>query len=237
VSYLIKSIEGGIVKDIDTKEGVVSGYFSRFGNVDSDNDIMARGCFTKSIQENGPQSKKPRIAHLWAHDSYTPIGKLMELMEDDFGLFFRSKLSKSSKGRDTLHLYEEGIINEHSIGFQGLKYEDEKEDESKPYDRVRTFKEVKLWEGSSVVFGANPDTPTTGVKDADPATIDKLAKRLGKMEKLLRKGSGLTDEAFIQLELECAQIRKELHSLVSEEPRKHSEENEPNILEMWQQLT
>lgn len=237
MSYTIKNIGELIVKDVDMKEGIVTGYASRFGNVDSDGDIMEKGCYQKTISENGPTSGRPRIAHLWMHSSYEPVGKLLELMEDDYGLLFRSKLSKSNRGKDALALYEEGIINEHSVGFQGVKFEDDIKDESKPWDRIRTFKEVKLWEVSSVVFGANPDTPTIGVKDLNPEQAANVIKRLENMERTLRKGTGLTDDAFRLLEIECAQIRKELSPLQTEEPPTHSEENEPDILKMWREIT
>lgn len=237
MSYIVKNLGEAVVKDIDTKQGVVVGYFSRFGNVDSDNDIIARGAYAKSISENGPNSKRSRIAHLWMHQTDQPIGKLMSLEEDEYGLKFTSKMSQSTKGRDVLTMYEEGIINEHSVGFEGIKWDDEVKDQKKPWDRLRTYKEVKLWEGSSVVFGANPDTPTESVKANDPESVAKAVARLEKLQKTLRNGNSLSDEAFIQLEIECAQILKDLSSLAAQEPQAHSEESEPNILQMWRELS
>lgn len=223
-----------LIKDIDGKKGIVSGYFSKFGNVDRHNDIMAKGCYAKSIAENGPQAKG-RIAHLWSHSSYEPIGKLQELNEDDFGLYFVSKIVDSAKGRDVMAYYEAGIVNEHSVGFSIVKEAYEGDDADEPtYKRVRTITEAKLWEGSSVVIGANPETPTISVKDASEEEVKSLIDRLGRMQKQLRNGSKMTDEAFIQLEIECTQIQKALSSLVTEEPQKHSKETEPNLLEIWE---
>ena len=111
----------------------------------------------------------------------------------------------------------------------------EMDDEDKPkYERVRTITEAKLWEGSSVVIGANAETPTVSVKSGDEVT--NLVDRLGKMQKLLRSGSTLTDEAFTQLEIECTQIQKALASLVTDEPQQHSEETEPNLLDIWNRI-
>ena len=45
--------------DISEKDGIVSGYFSSFGNKDSDGDIIERGAFKKTIKERGPKSTKP----------------------------------------------------------------------------------------------------------------------------------------------------------------------------------
>ena len=37
---LYKALSEGAIKDVDSLKGVVTGYLSKFGNVDSDNDIM-----------------------------------------------------------------------------------------------------------------------------------------------------------------------------------------------------
>jgi len=50
------------IKDVDGKQGIVSGYFNSFNNVDSDGDIIRPGAFTKTIAENGPASARPRQA-------------------------------------------------------------------------------------------------------------------------------------------------------------------------------
>jgi HK97 family phage prohead protease len=71
------------VKDVDAKSGVVSGYFSAFGMVDSDGDIMMPGAFKRSIQDWGVDGKQ-RIKHLLNHDPSKPLGKLMSLKEDSY---------------------------------------------------------------------------------------------------------------------------------------------------------
>jgi len=130
------------VKDIDSKEGVVQLYLNAFGNKDSDSDVMEPGSFKKSIQERGPKSAKPRIKHFKNHSPWEVPGVFKELEEDNFGLLATTQLSKSTLGRDTLIEYEEGIITEHSIGFETLK-------EEKRDDANHIF-EVRLWEGSSL---------------------------------------------------------------------------------------
>ena len=85
------------VKDIDEKEGIVSGYFASFDTIDSDNDVIRRGAFKKSIQEQGPNSQGNRkIQHLRNHDWDRQIGKILELEEDEYGLkFFLFVLTRS----------------------------------------------------------------------------------------------------------------------------------------------
>jgi len=172
-----------IVKDIDSKQGIVTGYFSVFGNVDSDGDMIVPGAFLKTIKENGPEGKG-RIAHLWQHSPTEPIGKLQSLKEDSYGLYFESKLAETSRGTDTLKLYEAGIINEHSIGFNTVK----KETKSGYIE----LQELKLWEGSSVTWGANEMARTTGMKSLTKEQV-KASKEA--IYKALYSGS-FTDQTF-----------------------------------------
>ena len=42
----------GEVIDADMKAGIVKGYASVFNNIDSDGDIIKKGAYKKTIQEN-----------------------------------------------------------------------------------------------------------------------------------------------------------------------------------------
>ncbi len=44
---------GEIISDIDEDKNIVKGYGSYFDNVDSDKDIIRKGAYQKTIQENG----------------------------------------------------------------------------------------------------------------------------------------------------------------------------------------
>ena len=69
---------GDIIADFDEKNGIVKGYGSYFDNKDSDQDIIRKGAYQKTIQENGS-----RVKYLYQHDMMQPIGKMDELYEDD----------------------------------------------------------------------------------------------------------------------------------------------------------
>lgn len=182
-----KHIDGNIIKDIDSKQGIVTGYFSVFGNVDADGDMIMPGAFTKTLKENGPDGKN-RIMHLWQHDKSEPIAKPHVLKEDATGLYFESKLVGTSKGADALKLYEAGIINEHSIGFNTIK--EQKADTHNQID------EIRLWEGSSVTWGANDLTRSTGIKAFKDQA--ELISYRAKIYKAIRDGK-YTDETFLLL--------------------------------------
>ena len=232
-----KSLSDGAIKDVDSVKGVVTGYLSRFGNVDAHNDIMARGCYSKSLMENGPQSAKPRIHYLWNHTDKV-VGKFTELKEDDYGLYFEAQIITSLKaGEDALIYYAEGIVNEHSVGFKAEKYAFNSDDDDKPsWERTKTFTEVKLYEGSAVLWGANEDTPMTSLKGLD-VDVKGYIEKLKTMQKLLRKGN-LSDESCQLLEIQAAQIEGFIKSLeTQEEPRKHSEEPKPiDLLALWRSV-
>ena len=112
---------GASIKDMDQKQGIVTGYFNAFNNVDSDGDIIRPGAFTKTISENGPASLKPRIKHLMNHDVSQVPGVLQVLKEDATGLYYESKAGSHALGQDFLKMVDSGIITEHSIGFKTVK--------------------------------------------------------------------------------------------------------------------
>jgi phage head maturation protease len=108
---LYKNLSQGI-SDVDVKKGIVTGYFSSFDNMDSDGDVIRKGAFTKTINENFQ-----RVRHLLDHDSTKSVGKILSLKEDTKGLYYESKAGRHTLGRDFLLMVEDGLISEHSIGF------------------------------------------------------------------------------------------------------------------------
>jgi len=210
-----------ILKDLDEGSRSVSGYFASFDTLDSDNDIIRKGAFTKSIQERGVKSTSNRqIAHLRNHDWEQQIGKLTEIGEDAKGLFFVSTLGRSTKGNDAFLDYQDGILNEHSIGFN---YIGEKinwiEDSSFKSGGYFEVKEVKLWEGSGVTFGANEFTPVIDVAKGltNESHLAKLNKEFEIITKALMNGQG-TDERLHSFEMRLKVIQQKYNSLIIEKP-------------------
>ena len=190
---------------IEDATRMVSGYFAAFNNIDADRDKILPGSFKRSIEEHGPGAARNRkIAHLAYHDVTRPVGTIKELQEDDNGLFFRSEMGSHTDGEDAFKMYREGIITEHSVGFN---YVPDKiklvEDQNNPEKSYFEISEVKLWEGSFVVFGSNSETPnTTGLKsqaDVDSA-LDLLNER---MDTFIR---ALTDRQFSEKFNRMAQV-------------------------------
>lgn len=198
--YKTKSIVGGL-KDLDLKNRIVTGYLSAFGNKDHVGDIIIKGAFTKSIAE-----RKDKIFFLNQHNWDQPHGKFSVLQEDEKGLYFESTpLTDTSYSSDLLKLYDAGIINEHSIGFQTIldDFDEEKD--------ARILKELKLYEGSNVTMGANSETPFMGVKSGIKESGDQI-KRIIKM---LRSGD-VTDDTMALLEIALKQYEEHLINLGKE---------------------
>jgi hypothetical protein len=194
---------GGQVKDIDSIQGIVTMYWSAFGNVDAYEEVIDQGAFKKTIAEWGPKGKG-RIAHLLNHNPTHRVGVVKELSEDNHGLLAVSKIlgQNHSKGRDALIEYEEGAIREHSIGFRVMKWE--RDDEAK----VMHLVEIKLYEGSGVTWGANPETPVVDVKalQDDPLLFENMINQVRSIERCLKRG--ITDERAIELEDELNSFKR-----------------------------
>ena len=197
---IYKNISQGIIEDVDDVKGIVTGYFSAFNNIDSDGDVIVSGAYKKTVAENGPMGRN-RIMHLLQHNPLMPLGKPTELMEDAKGLRFTSKITETSYGKDVIKLYAEGVFNEHSVGFEIIKA-----DNKAGYREIR---EIKLWEGSTVTWGANPNTPIESMKSWDKPKSEEM---LAKFCNILRNGD-VSDESMIQLEIGLKQLENHLKAL------------------------
>lgn len=179
--------------------------------------------FAKTISENGPQGKNT-IFFLNHHDWKQPHGKFAVLEEKDEGLYFESeKLPNTSYSNDVIELYSAGILKEHSYGFIATKSEGRK-------NVKRTLKEVRLYEGSNVTLGANPNSPFLGFKSL---SITQINEKSSAIMKMLRNGT-LTDDTFLQLEIALKQLQTEAYELGKQstqaEPSNDTHDHEPLLL-------
>ena len=223
------------VMGMDGDKGIVTLYASAFGNIDSDGDVMEKGAFTKTIQERGPGSGKSRIKHLYQHDRMNPIGVPITMEQDENGLLIQSKVSDVKNG-DYIKLYRDGVITEHSIGFEIVKSDRMAGGQMTRGEDVQYIKEVKLWEYSAVTWGANENTPVVGMKSltTDGESIEKMFSRLRSLQKAFRNGD-YTDETFEILQLEIDDMERRMKSLIAQdEPTEVTTKgNEPSLLEMF----
>jgi hypothetical protein len=166
--------------DSSTNEMFIEGYAATFGNEDTKqltwypdvkdfvlaSDTIDSGAFKKTISE-----RKSRIAFCKNHNFDDAKGKIIELKEDETGLFIKVRISDAEQELKTK--LKEEIYNEFSIGFSTINSKwDKKEDGT----YLRHLIEIKLYEVSVVTIARDENAKITDRKSAENAikTLDSL---------------------------------------------------------------
>jgi HK97 family phage prohead protease len=137
-------------------EGVIEGYGSVFGNVDSYGDIVVAGAFAQTLKGD----RAP--AMLWQHNPDEPIGVWTEVREDKRGLVVKGQLALGTqRGREALELIKMGALSGLSIGYSTVKSSFDEQ------SGIRSLLELDLWEVSPVTFPANEAARITSAKSAE----------------------------------------------------------------------
>lgn len=223
----ITSDDRDMIRDVDLKSRTVTGYFSRFNNKDYDDDVIVHGAFTKTIKERGYEGKN-MIVHLADHymstDNVLAKPKLFELRD---GGYFESRFSDTQKANDILTLYRDGVINQHSFGFKTIKSEKKKD--------YREIQEVAIFEISTVVLGANPETPFMGFKPGDEKSLLKQRESLANQYKTLTSAyhnGGYSDEVFPLLEAQIKQLEQDLAQIAITVPEPERSSTQPESIDI-----
>lgn len=163
---ILKSFE---VKDLQNKQDggeefhYVTFYAVKWGLKDLQGDIFERGSIY--IDEN-----EYKVKHFLNHNFDIPIGKIVEIKDDEVGLLVTSRLSNTDEGRRVYQLYKEGIINEHSVTII-IK------DGVKQNDGSFLIKKAQLLEVSTITsFAAQPKTEVVSLKGLYNKNNKKLNK-------------------------------------------------------------
>jgi uncharacterized protein len=162
-------------------DGTFSGYASLFGHEDLSHDVVQPGAFAASLARRGLSA----IKMLWHHDPAAPIGRWLDIHEDERGLAVRGRLlTELDKGREALILLRSGAVDGLSIGFRTVRARTDKA------SGIRRLYEVDLWEISVVTFPMLPDARIAAVKGMRPrstAATPSLAARIRHATTLLNK--------------------------------------------------
>lgn len=229
-SYATKQSSVGVaIKDVDTTSRTVTGYFSTFNFLDSDNEVILPGAFKRSLKYHGVDApaNSPQIKHALFHDLTKLPGKIKVLKETTSpsiaGLYFETEMSDTELGNDTIKLYMDKVYDNHSIGYQ---YNDQRfiDNTAKDWDKEVAkllnpelaqergwfviLKEVRLFEGSTVAFGANSFTPFLGIKSMTKENLlYAINEKHDKLESVLRTGT-ITDDSMRIIEVHVAQLKQ-----------------------------
>lgn len=213
----VKSINSPVI-DVDTKTRRVKTAISETESKDLQNDVIAKDAYTKTISERGPKGQN-LIWHLTDHyaDTDHAINKFDNLEMEGNKLTGITTFPNTSKANDMLELYNVGAINQHSVGFKTIRQEQMNKGEKDEYTLI---KEIKLYEGSTVLWGANPNTPTLWVgKSYSEMNNDQKAKQLelwiAEYKKLcyVAKKGNFTDETAQLFEIKSEFLASEIKSL------------------------
>jgi len=147
------------LKDVQPETGTFVGYLSTFGNTDAQGDVVERGAFSRTL-DRWKQKGKP-IPLLWQHSEVVGGIDARDASEDDHGLFVKGKLvMELQKSKEVLALLKAGIVNAMSIGYDVIQQARE--------GGVRKLKELRLYEGSLVLWPANENAEVIAVKKKQP---------------------------------------------------------------------
>lgn len=241
MSYEIKNIEGGIL-DVDDKSRRVKVVLNKTGVLDHDNDVIDKTAYNRTIQHRGPQGKG-LIWHLTDHNPSlkTAIARFKEIYVNGSDLIGVTDVPNTTHGNDMLELYKTGNINQHSIGFKTNDSEKKKDENGKEYNLI---KEVTLYEGSAVLWGANEATGTISVgksltKEQTICEYAKTIEELNKLSKLFINGH-LSNETFELLDIKVQQLTDKLQQLFNHATQLDAKSPDPvkeSLLDVIQTFT
>jgi HK97 family phage prohead protease len=156
------------------EDGTFEGYLSVYDVVDLGNDLVEKGAFTKTIQE-----QKGLVPMLWAHDQKQPLG-VLHLEDDDTGLKVNGEffLEESEKAREihamSKKFHEKGRPMGLSIGYEAIKKEVKA--------GIRRLKELKLHEGSPTLFPMLPVAQITAIKTQSDGSKSDFATEFERIQ-------------------------------------------------------
>lgn len=172
--------------DPDAPEGRITGYGSKFGLVDSYNEIVVAGAFKKSLARH--RKEKAIIPILWQHDSDVPIGGWFKYEEDDIGLYLEGDLDLDTQaGREAWSAVKKQYVKGLSIGY----YEVKADPWAWPQTDPRNLYELDLRETSVVTFPALKEARLDAVKAMRAHGAPMSA---GDFQKFLQTELGMKEE-------------------------------------------
>lgn len=149
------------------------------------------------------------IWHLLDHstNSFSALSKFSELNMQGNYLAGLSAYKDSFAWREVAWpLYEAGDFNQHSIGYSVI--------EDTKMDKYRELRELMLYEGSAVLWGANPNTPTLAVqKSLGISPSDDLVSQIERLSKAIKLGKHEDESHKELIIIELKRIQTSIYNL------------------------
>lgn len=218
----MKKVYSDIVKDIDSQKREVVFKFAKFNDYDSDNDIILPDAFNKTIKESGPKGAD-RVYHLWMHDRKTnpPIGKVLDLWTDSQFAYAKSKMLNSELANNIFDGYMNDAVKEHS--FWAKSFNHGVNDKG-----GKILKELKLFEVSTVIWGANENAKLVEVLKGSFVEAEGIKDHILSLKNWVKKSSA-SDEFLETLEIELEKALDIIDSLEKSGREVTPEKTEPSF--------
>jgi phage head maturation protease len=170
----------------------VTTLFSLAGNVDSTGDIVQPGAFTQTIAQRGT-----KIFHLFMHAFDQPpiaiVKAVREVPRDALPPEILAQFPEATGGTEAVSEFltdarsdaifqaiKAGAPFEASFGFDAIKYDFTQPDPAQP--PIRNLREVRLYEVSTVLWGANPGTLGSKMLTPLDTLLHQLSLHLAEMK-------------------------------------------------------
>lgn len=170
----------------DEGSGSIEGYASTWiRQPDSWGDVVAKGAFTKTLEERWNGGKG--IPFLWSHkmDDLKAFIGTAEADEDEKGLHFVAVFDDTEEAQKVRQLYKDGRLRKFSFAYD---VKDQEEVELEDGVKANELREVDLFEISAVTVPANDDAGVVGVKSGrrnSKSDEDKIRKAISLLQEVL----------------------------------------------------
>ncbi|QDP60624.1 MAG: putative prohead protease [Prokaryotic dsDNA virus sp.] len=158
-----KEYKGKDLLSFNEETGQVKAVFSVFNEVDSDNDVVLPKSIRSGYGDKG-------VVMVWGHDWKNIIGKGKIVQDEEKAIFegnFNMKTEAGREAYETVKAMED--LQQWSFGFEVHDSENGMFTKSNgDQQEVRFLKDVKVWEVSPVLVGANQNTHTVAIKENKP---------------------------------------------------------------------
>ena len=149
--------------EVKADHGTISGYASTWTREpDSYGDIVAKGAFAEHIAQIKEEGRVlPFLFNHKADDLNAYIGTVIELKEDDHGLYFEGTFDDTPEGQRARELALDGRLCKFSFAYDVLEAGEVTLEDGRKANELR---KLNIHEVSLVMYPANPDTSVVSVK-------------------------------------------------------------------------
>ncbi len=188
------------VREASEATATIAGYAAVFDqpyDMRSFTESVDRRAFNKTLKDSGSD-----LAVVWSHDANVVLGTRdsgsARFSVDDHGLRYEADLDLLDP--DGLAAYRKiatGKVRQSSFAFEVIRDKWEEREDEPPH---RILKEVRLWEASPVMWGANPATEVDvkraarSLAEAIDGDADELADAIERGDLITRTAATETPE-------------------------------------------